>query len=300
MAIQSDLIFDVGAHNGDDSGYYLEKGYRVVAVEANPLLARSVAARFEHAIDRGRLTVLNVGIAEQSGTLPFWVNEENSVWSSFDRELGGRHGSRCHAVEIECVPLNALTQRFGVPHYLKIDIEGYDRICLDALQPSECPQYVSCELTHSDPLIDRLYELGYRRFKLVNQSTYTDATPVFDNEIGFRAVRKLCVLVPAVRRALPDGLRSDFDTFSRRRGYVFPQGASGPFGEDTFGPWRTKEAVEEQYDQIRRRFVRAGVPLEQCWYDIHATRIDHNRSIKNLLSRSRHATCSPQSAVRDA
>ena len=299
MAIQGDLIFDVGAHNGDDSGHYLEKGYRVVAVEANPLLSQSIAARFEPAIGAGRLTVLNVGIAEQSGTLPFWVNDDNSVWSSFDRELGGRHASRCHVVDIDCVPLNVLIRQFGVPHYLKIDIEGYDRICLDALQPSECPQYVSCELTHSDPLIDRLYELGYRRFKLVNQSTYTDATPVFENEIGFRAVRKLCVLLPAVRRALPDGWRSDFDTFTRRRGYVFPNGASGPFGEDTFGQWRTKEAVEEQYDRIRRRFVRAGVSLEECWYDIHATKFHSNASIKNLLLRSRHATCST-SAVRDA
>ena len=274
MAIQDDLIFDVGAHNGDDTGYYLETGYRVVAVEANPLLARSMTARFEAAIDAGRLTVLNFGIAEQSGPLSFWVNDDNSVWSSFDRELGGRHGSRCHAIDIECVPLDALIRQFGAPHYLKIDIEGYDRICLDALQPSACPRYISCELTHSDPLIERLYELGYRRFKLVNQSTYTDATPVFENEIGFRAVRKLCVL-PAVRRALPDGLRSDFDTFTRRRGHVFPDGASGPFGEDTFGPWRTKEAVD-------------------------ATKFDPNPWIKNLLSRSRHATCSPPHAVRDA
>src|SRR5207245_961393 len=143
MAIQDDLIFDVGAHNGDDTGYYLEKGYRVVAVEANPLLAQSMTARFEAAIDAGRLTVLNVGIAQESGTLPFWVNDDNSVWSSFDREVGGRHGSRCHAIDIECVSLDALIRQFGAPHYLKIDIEGYDRICLDALQPSACPRYIS-------------------------------------------------------------------------------------------------------------------------------------------------------------
>src|SRR2546423_2953933 len=144
MTIQDDLIFDVGAHNGDDSGYYLAKGYRVVAVEANPLLAESIAARFESAIHVGRLTVLNVGIAERPGRLPFWVNEDNSVWSSFDRELGGRHDSRCHAVDIECVRLDTLIRQYAVPHYLKIDIEGYDRICLDALHASECPPYISC------------------------------------------------------------------------------------------------------------------------------------------------------------
>ncbi len=31
-----DLVFDVGAHKGEDSDFYLNLGYRVVAVEANP------------------------------------------------------------------------------------------------------------------------------------------------------------------------------------------------------------------------------------------------------------------------
>jgi len=33
------IIYDVGMNNGDDCEYYLTKGYRVVAVEANPALA---------------------------------------------------------------------------------------------------------------------------------------------------------------------------------------------------------------------------------------------------------------------
>jgi hypothetical protein len=33
------LVFDIGLHNGDDTSYYLDLGYRVVGVEANPLLA---------------------------------------------------------------------------------------------------------------------------------------------------------------------------------------------------------------------------------------------------------------------
>lgn len=30
------LVIDVGMHNGDDTAYYLHRGYRVVAIEANP------------------------------------------------------------------------------------------------------------------------------------------------------------------------------------------------------------------------------------------------------------------------
>jgi len=269
--MQDDFIIDLGAHNGDDTGHYLQKGFRVVAVEANPILAEQIVRRFQQAIGDGRLTVLNIGIAEQAGALPFWVNDDQSVWSSFDRELGGRHGSRCHSVVVQCGSLSSIIEEYGVPHYLKIDIEGYDRVCLDSLQAGHCPRYLSCELTHGDGLIERLHDLGYRRFKLVNQSTYTDATPVFDGQLGFRALRKLCVCVPAAKRLLPDGVRSDFDTFASRRGYRFPQGSSGPFGEETYGRWRSKEEIVRRYDQIRSRFLRAAVPLEQCWYDVHAS-----------------------------
>jgi hypothetical protein len=35
----NDLIFDLGMHNAADTKFYLDKGFRVVALEANPALA---------------------------------------------------------------------------------------------------------------------------------------------------------------------------------------------------------------------------------------------------------------------
>jgi FkbM family methyltransferase len=265
-----DLIIDVGAHNGDDSGFYLHEGYRVVAVEANPVLAASIADRFKAAVADGRLTVLNVGISDRSGVQTFWINDVNTVWSSFDEVLARRNGSGAHAVPVHCVRLESILREHGLPHYLKIDIEGHDRICLDSLRPDQCPRYLSSELTHGNGLIDRLHTLGYRRFKLINQATYTEASPIFENEIPLRALRKLCTFVPAVKRWVPNGWRIEFDT-NARPDYRFPPGSSGPFGEDTFGPWRTKDDVERRYRDIRERFVRAGVSLEVCWFDVHAT-----------------------------
>src|SRR5712671_3651984 len=92
--IQPDLIIDVGAHNGDDTAHYLQRGFRVVAIEANPALARAVTARFREQVASGTLAVLNVGISAAPGRQPFWVSEDNSVLSSFDRHLVERHGGR--------------------------------------------------------------------------------------------------------------------------------------------------------------------------------------------------------------
>jgi len=36
MQVRPDLIFDIGAHIGADTAFYLQKGFKVVAVEAYP------------------------------------------------------------------------------------------------------------------------------------------------------------------------------------------------------------------------------------------------------------------------
>jgi len=54
---RNDLIFDIGANNGDDTAAYLTRGYNVVAVEANPSLCVELRARFQPELESGRLTL---------------------------------------------------------------------------------------------------------------------------------------------------------------------------------------------------------------------------------------------------
>ena len=268
---RSNLIIDVGAHNGDDTAYYLHLGYRVIAIEANPELTEDIKRRFPTEVEAGTLTVLNVGVAHRPCILPFCVSDDKTVLSSFDRALVETHSKNIRVVPVECTTLDTVIRSYGVPYYVKIDIEGYDHVAVDGLTHETRPQYVSCELTHTEGLIPKLYALGYRRFKLVNQSTYTDATPVFDNEIGFRAMRKACGFAPVLKRLVPNGVRVDFDKSVVCSSYAFPQGSSGPFAEGTFGRWWSREDAERRYERIRERYVTAGVPLEQCWFDVHAS-----------------------------
>ncbi len=49
----SNLIYDVGMNNGDDTAYYLEQGFRVVGIEANPDLAGHCRKRFQRQSTEG-------------------------------------------------------------------------------------------------------------------------------------------------------------------------------------------------------------------------------------------------------
>jgi FkbM family methyltransferase len=61
------LIFDVGANNGDDTAAYLARGFRVIAVEANPFLCEDLHKWFANNINLGRAVVVNKAIDRWGG-----------------------------------------------------------------------------------------------------------------------------------------------------------------------------------------------------------------------------------------
>jgi FkbM family methyltransferase len=162
------LIFDIGFNNGDDTAHYLERGFDVVAVEADPQLVASGQKRFADAIAAGRLRLLGVGIAEKTGHADFYVNHLNNGWSSFIPEAGKRGGD-FSVISVPTIPIADVFSEFGTPYYLKIDIEGNDWFCVRDLPAT--PTYVSVE-AHRLEYLAVLYAKGYHQFKVVNQAPH--------------------------------------------------------------------------------------------------------------------------------
>lgn len=243
QSLSSTLIFDVGMHVGQDTDFYLRKGFDVVAIEANPVLAAAGERRFKQALREGRLKLLNIGIGETRGRADFHVNLELSEWSSFKPATASR-GMPTAAVSVEMYPLGEVVRIFGVPHYLKIDIEGLDGAALKGLR--DCPvkpSYLSFE--NGEPaLLDLLVEYGYTAFKFINQA-----------------------LVPSM--VCPEPARE-----GRSIAHAFPYGASGPFGEDTPGSWFEAPAMRAILEaHSARRALGNYDAAKEGWFDLHARRI---------------------------
>lgn len=145
MHHSADLIVDVGMCDGTDTAYYLSKGYRVVAVEADPILCDKASQRFAREIAEDKLTILNVGIAQSDEVMTFYRNVADPGGSTFNATL-------CNPdivyeeVKVHCLPLSSVIKKYGVPYYLKIDIEGFDEIAVSSLTSSLAPKYISVEL----------------------------------------------------------------------------------------------------------------------------------------------------------
>lgn len=238
MKPDPNLIFDIGMHVGEDTDFYLKKGFHVVAVEANPALAEAGAQRFADAIASGRLTIENVCIGERSGRAEFYINNRHSEWSSTKETLGSRmYGST--RIEVEMVRFANLAEKYATPYYLKIDIEGAD--VLPILDLRSCrfkPAYVSYEAAGIEGLA-HLFAMGYDSFKLVMQRGLTE--------------------LPQPRPAR-EGAEIE---------HVFPSGSSGPFGEETPGQWSRLEDCLTDYC-VFKHFRRLDTRCKQDWADFHA------------------------------
>lgn len=163
------LVFDVGANHGEDTDFYLAKGMRVVAIEANPLLAEELRACYGPAIETGQLIVENIGLMDRRGTLRFYRNLDCDHWSSFFSNYGARDGTRFEVIEVATLTLRDLFARHGVPYYLKVDIEGADELVLRQLQAEPAkPAFVSVEEYGIQTLGD-LAAAGYDAFSIRTQ-----------------------------------------------------------------------------------------------------------------------------------
>jgi FkbM family methyltransferase len=227
------VIYDFGSNNGDDVPYYLKKADLVVAVEANPALARAIRDRFPDEVAQGTLVVINCVLTTDasSALVPFYVHKTEHFLSQFPQPPQ----SEAHQFErilVESRKASDIIRTYGQPHYVKVDLEQYDQFVLEeVLSEGIRPEFISAE-SHSVEIFALLVAKGgYRSFKLVDGKTV--ALTYSNHTITTR-----------------DGAQQ----------YAFPYHSAGPFGTDIPGSWLTANNFF-----YLLAYERLG------WKDIHAT-----------------------------
>ena len=224
--MENNLIYDIGMHKGEDTEFYLQKGFRVVAIEAHKDFCEECAKIFQSKVDSGQLTIINKAISDKPGAVRFFVNEKNSVWGTTNPDWAKRNkalGAESYQVTVEATTINDITQQYGTPHYMKIDIEGSDILCLRGLlNASDRPKYISIEssatsIKETFSQLRLLEKLGYTKYKTVPQHNIE---------------KQKC---PSPAR---EGIFVD---------YQIKPGSSGLFGEETPGEWRSIQRVKLEY-----------------------------------------------------
>ena len=245
MSLSYKTIIDVGAHNGDDVDYYLKKEFKVIALEANPVLCNLMGERFVDYIKRGVLSIHNVAISNYTGQTKFYINREKTDWSSLHK------ASKATETEYDVHKVNVVTLRSimeGVDnvHYIKLDIEGGELDALKSIDSScKLPRFISIECNYDrTEIIDVLIGNGYTEFMLVRQGKDYLSRPKS----------------PALEGSFCD--------------YEFTSNHSGMFGMELEGEWLS---ASEFLDYKKAEFIEwdssghvESNPYGSGWYDIHA------------------------------
>jgi FkbM family methyltransferase len=167
-----ELVFDIGAHVGDRIASFRRLGARVVAVEPQPALAKTL--RLLYGRDAS-VVIEAVALGRQSGTVELKLNLENPTVSTASEDfVKAAHGAPgwedqrwSKTIQVPMTTLDALIARHGMPSFAKIDVEGFEAEVLNGLTTP--PAALSFEFTTiqrdlARACVERCVALGYGRF----------------------------------------------------------------------------------------------------------------------------------------
>jgi FkbM family methyltransferase len=163
-----DLVFDIGAHAGNRTRAFAAMGCRVVAVEPQPDFARLLRALFAKS---PRVTIVEAAVGATAGRSALSISERTPTVTTLDdrwRDARGREPDFSfvrwdHRVEVETTTLDALIERFAVPAFVKIDVEGGEPGVLAGLSHAVASlsfEYLPRALDYACRCTERLSALG--------------------------------------------------------------------------------------------------------------------------------------------
>jgi len=169
---QGGLAFDLGSHVGDRVACFRRLGARVVAVEPQAALVRTL--RILYGGDAG-VTLHRAAVGAREGEVEFCVNVANPTVSTaspaFIAAAAGAKGWAgqrwTRVLRVPQITLDALIARHGRPDFVKIDVEGLEAEVLAGLSapvPALSFEFTTIQRGVALKSLGRCAELGAYRF----------------------------------------------------------------------------------------------------------------------------------------
>ncbi len=153
---KNDLCFDVGANVGNRITPLLKLGAKIVAVEPQESCYKVLKQKFGKKVE-----IVTKGLGKSEGIENFHISNASTI-SSFSNEwINSVKNNRFKeynwdkVIKVEMTTLDKLIQKYGLPIFIKIDVEGYE---LDVLKGLTKPiNLISFEYTVPEQ-INKVFE----------------------------------------------------------------------------------------------------------------------------------------------
>ena len=158
------------------------------------------------------------------------------------------------SITVQAISIQELFNKYGVPYYLKLDIEGADKDCILSLNKNNRPHYLSCEVYNHNiiSILKHVESIGYSQFKLINQTNFRE----INNQNSMYDY--LCDKI--IRR-----LGYKHPKYVKRNGdYFLIARSSGPFPWNSDGKWNSSTKLLSKWQEMFQNSALSG------WYDLQA------------------------------
>jgi FkbM family methyltransferase len=168
---KGDLVFDVGANIGLKTQEYLNKGLKVIAIEPQSSLIELLNSKFKN---NPNVITEQCGISNQNAVMKISIcsttlDQATFVLDRKEKVLTDR-GYDFVFDKVEEVPvftLDYMISKHGLPAYIKIDVETYEKEVIQGL--SQSVKYLSFEYANTYPditinILEMLAKLGFKEF----------------------------------------------------------------------------------------------------------------------------------------
>jgi FkbM family methyltransferase len=135
-----DLIFDIGANDGQKTDIFLRLGARVLAVEPDEVNCRVIYNRFmKYRLAPKPVVIVDKAVSDRNAVETIWIDGAGSALNTLSQKwvetVQRDKGRFAHTTdrlefaqrrEIGTTTLEQLVAAHGLPFYVKIDVEGYE------------------------------------------------------------------------------------------------------------------------------------------------------------------------------
>jgi FkbM family methyltransferase len=181
------LVIDIGANVGNTVEQFLLCSEKVICFEPNPTLAKDLINRFYNR----PVVVDERGVSNKKGKQIFNIANANTISTFSDDWI---HNSRFtysynwdRTVEVETITLDEIIDEYGVPDYVKIDIEGYEYEVLTSFSKLLPETVFAFEWAEEQKnkihlILEHLLKIGYDKF------SHTEADSIkLDSDIEWKS-----------------------------------------------------------------------------------------------------------------
>jgi len=170
-----DLVFDVGSHVGDRVAAFRRLGARVVAIEPQPALVKTLRLIYRR---DANVAIEATAVGRENGEIELNLNIDNPTVSTASADFiaaaanapgwqGQNWGRR---VRVPLTTIDALIDRHGRPAFIKIDVEGFEAEALAGLTKPAAAlsfEFTTIQRDVARACVARCGALGYARFNAV-------------------------------------------------------------------------------------------------------------------------------------